>query len=437
MIDPQKEDPQTECQVFVEDWYAPAINKPGQYGPAKREFVNTIGFSYSSDVLNLGDPFSFTIANPEGRYNGRFQRGARVEFYLSNPSVRGGKLTLKHTGIVVNRTQRGDVSGCFLDVQCADLGWHLRENDAPLWFKLQGGKLDTLIQNPKWIDPSWGIKGLLTDNQGSIAIRQALNNGRAQAQIDQQPFGTFVYIQVEPGDRVADILINYARREGVLLTVSPDGFIQVWNPAEAKKALYAIELHAFSDQKKTTNTVITYSITEDISTIYTDVTCIGEIVGGDIQADSLNQNASKRRASVVNADVLPFRHRVNYADGDVYSSDIASKAAAWRYNRGIFDSWSATYTVRGHHCNGNWWESDTYVTIHDSINGLDGDFYIQSVQYNRSDRGDITTITARKPGLLKASFGRYPRTPKLPMPLWLIEQIQRSQTTQRATKVNR
>lgn len=435
----QGEDPQTECQVYVEDWYGPALNAagPSLSGPPKREFINTIGYNYSSDVLNLGDPFAFTIPNPEGRYNGRFQRGSKVRFFLRNPAVRNNELTLKHTGIVVNRTQRGDASGNFIDVQCADLGWHLRENDAPLWFKLQGGNLLDLLRNPKWIDPSWGIKGIVTDNAASVAIRQGRNNGRAQAQIDQQPFGTFIYIQAEPGDKVADILTNFARRQGFLLTVSPDGYIQVWNPVDAQKALYSINLHAFGDARRSDNTVISYNIAEDISTIWTQVTCIGEIVGGDIQADSLDQNAAKRRGTVSHPQVLPFVHRMNFADGDIYDSETARKASAWKHNRGIFDAWSATYTVRGHHCNGNWWESDTYVTVHDSINGLEGDFYIQSVQYSRTERGDITTLTLRMPGLLKASFGAYPRTPKLPMPLWLIEQIQQTQTTQKATKVNR
>lgn len=437
MSEPDPNTPQTLCEVTVQEWDVPAGSQTAIYNGPDRTLINTIGFTYSSDVLNLGDPFTFTLANPDGRYNQRFQRGARVSFYLSNPDVRGGTRTLKHTGIVVNRTQRGDMQGNFIDVQCADLGWHLRENDAPLYFKLRYSTLEDLLTSPEWIDPSWGILGITADNATSVAIRQALNLGRAQAQLNLQPFGTFVFIQTEPGDRVADVLMTYARRQGFLVTVSPDGYLQIWNPADARPPLYAINLHGWDSGARQSNTVMNYAIMEDIASTWTEVTCIGEIVGGDIQTNTLDQNATKRRNTVYNPQVLPFVHRMGYADGDIYDTETAGRAAAWKYNRGIFESWAATYTVRGHHANGNWWESDTYVTVRDSINGIEGDFYVQSVQYARSERGDITTLTLRRPGLLKASFGPYPYPPPAQKPYWLIEQTKASTHLQRATKTNR
>lgn len=420
---------QTEARIYVEDWH-PSPDTGGVLASASRdltEFVNTVQFTYSSDVLNLGDPFSFRVANPGGRYREKFQRGAKLRFFLRNPQVNGGRWTLKHTGIVVRRVLTGDSSGFYIDIEGADLGWHLRENDAPLWYRLQGGTLERMLQDPKFIDPSWGIKGLLADNETSRLIRRGLNNSRAQAQIDLQALGTLVYIQVEPGDKVVDLVTTYCRRIGRLFTVSPDGYMQVWTPDENRAALYSINLHG--DDRRSLNNVLQHSINEDISNVWTHVTCIGEIVGGDMQQDSTNQNAAKRRGTFINSQVLPFVHRMGFADGEIFNGSAAKQQAIWRYNRGIFDSWSATYVVRGHHQNGNWWESDQFCTVHDSINGLDGDFYIQAVVYARDEQGDRTTITLRKPGLLKASYGVYARPPRVSAPTHLAMSARETETS--------
>lgn len=471
MIDDQHNLPQTEARIDVQEW-----NEQAQ-GDTRGIFrvTNTVGFTYSNDVLSLGDPFLFTMPNPEGENKTHFQRGAPVKFYLSNKAVNDGAPTLKHTGIVVNRTLRGDQSGNFLDVQCADLGWHLRENDGPYWFKLQGFeyniRLDSLLLNPAFIDPSWGIdlSQIRTSNEISNLIRQGLaditsvlggglssatqrsissdlNGGRAGAEFEIQALPTFIYIQVEPGDKVADIVLPYARRENLLFTVSPDGFMQLWRPDYGQRPLYEINLRKQDDPDRNKGNVISYSITEDLSTIYSDVTCIGEFLGNDLPPDPTNQNALKEEyvgvfqannpigavggvasgiAQALNVNlttsgviangqegvrILPFVHRKVFSDGDIFQQDFAVSQAEWAWRRGMFDAWSATYVVRGHHSNGRWWEADTMVTVRDTINGLDGNYYISAVTYTRSaGQGDLTQITIRKPGLLSAAGGVYPR----------------------------
>jgi len=467
MLQEDKDDPQTECQVFVENWCDSAflaragagvgLNAAGvpasstglaagilegaslglgqdSASALKREFINTIGFTYVNDVLNLGDPFNFSIANPDGRYNAQFQRGATVRFYLKNPNVNGGRLTLKHEGIVTNRTLRFDRSGCYLDIVCCDKGWHLRENDAPLWYVLQDSTLQGLLSDRDFIDPSWGLKGIRTDNETGRLIRRGLNQSRAQIAIDLQTLGTTTYIQVEPGDKVSDIITTYCRRIGRLFTVSPDGYMQIWTPDENAPSLYAINFHGFGSNERTDNNIVSGQVTEDIGSVYTVTTIIGERVGGEIARDTTNQNSAKRAGTFRNGFALPFRHNVNATDPDIFERNTARKQAFWKYGRGIFDSWAYTVTVRGHHRDGNWWEADTFVTIHDSVNGIDGDFYISAVQYTRDERGDLTVLTIRKPRCLKASFGVFPAAPRYSAPTTTPIAGTESQTSVTTTK---
>lgn len=406
------EDPTTQAVIRFDNWFNAAL---GVAQPVKQEIVNTVGFTYSSDVLNLGDPFAFRIANPNGRYNEVLQRGAKVEFFLKNPNVNGGNLTLKHTGIVVNRTLTCDRSGDYIDIQAADLGYHLTSNDAPLYYVLQGGTLERLLKDPKFIDPSWGLQGPVTDHETSVLIRRGLNNSRAQYSIDMAPLGTLVRIQVEPGDKIVDLVTTYTRRIGRMFTVSPDGYMQIWKCGN-EKLLYALDYHGFYSTDKTTNNLIDLHITEDISSVYTVVTCVGEIVGGTLAADTTNQNAAKRIGTFTNSFALPFRHNLNFCDGDVFDSSAAKKQALWKYNRGIFDSWAYIATVRGHHQNGNWWESGTLCQVLDSVNGVQGLFYVQSVVYTRDEQGDRTQVTLRKNNLLQASYGVFARPPRVSAP---------------------
>lgn len=382
------------------------------------QLVNTVAFSYSSDCLALGDPFTVTIPNPRGIYTDKFLRGQTVQLFLRNPNVVGNQLTLKHLGIITRRRQSVSAAGSVITLTCNDLGWHLANNDAPLWYVLDNAKLIHLLQNPDWIDPSWGIQGIRITNAINRQLKQNVNNGRAQASLDLAALGTLVHIQVEVGDKVGDKLTEYCRRINRLLSVSCDGYLQVWLPDYEREPLFSIELHDLFDPARNRNGVLDCFIEEDLSTIYTNVTCVGEMVGGDLTLDPANQNATKRRGDLVNSLALPFTHRMGFADGDIFSRADARAQALWAYNKGIFDSWQAVYVVRGHYQRSAqaqrawWWEADQMVAVHDSVNGLYGNFWCSAVRCDRDENGDRTFVTLRLP-CLTASFGQYKRPPRI------------------------
>lgn len=416
----QQQTNETEAVIAVSD-VAPGrppvtIYPPGSTPPT---LVNTVGFSYSSDVLQLGDAFSVTVPNPRGIYTNKFLRGQTVQLFLRNPNVLGNALTLKHLGIITERDQSVSSRGSVIQVTCADLGWHLANNDAPTWYRLQYKTLLDLLTDPNWIHPSWGLSGVNPDNETNRLIRQNLNHGRAQAAIDTQALlGTLVYIQIEPGDKIADVIAGYCRRINRLFNVSCQGQLQVWTPNYNQTPLFRIELHDIDDPARNRNGVIDVHIRESIASIYTQVTCIGEMVGGDLALDPANQNATKRRSTFENPFALPFLHRVAFADGDIFDYPEAAAQALWAYNRGIFDSWQAVYVVRGHWQRAAgaqrayWWESDQMVAVDDTVNGLSGNFYCTSVRCDRDEQGDRTVVTLRKT-CLQASFGVYPRPPRI------------------------
>ena len=417
MISQDSQQESTQAEIYIEDWIGDTIS-------LKREFKNTIAFSYSNDVLQLGDPFAFSIPDPRGKYADRFQVGSRVKLYLSNPAVAGGASTLKHTGVLVARRSVGERnSGTILHIQCADLGWHLQNNDAPLWKNLRKGTLKQFVEDPQVILPEWGFSGVQLENIS--AKQKRLNNGLRDVHyvLNQQAIQPLHYIQVEPGDKIADLIFQYARRLNLLVNVGPDGHIILWNPSYTQEPLYRFELHPHGTPECALNNVESWQISEDMTGIYTDVTCVGERVSFEFD-DPNNPNASKLRgrfrATPPRARILPFVHRMIFADPEMFQRGLAQKHAEWTWKRALFDSFGIEYTVKGHWQKGmgdgvgRWFEADTMAVVHDTVNGLNGVFYVQSVRCDRSDRaGDTTVLLLRRPGLLSAAFGELPNAPTI------------------------
>lgn len=441
MIQSQREDASTEAIIELTDSPQTSYGGPssssavlGQsavdsvaralqtgYAPTESSatrIVNTVQFSYSSDVLQLGDPFSLVIPDPRGTYRDKFLVGQTVRVSLRNPNVDGGALTLKALGIITSRTRTSNGSGTVLQITGADLGWHLQNCHAPPWYNLQKPTWEQLLSDPKWIHPSWGIRGWRESNEINRRLKQRLNQGRAAAIIELQlALQVLTYIQVEPGDTIADHLAAYARRINCLINVSCDGYLQIWRPDYNREPLFSIEYHDVAEFEKDKNNVLDCTMSSTIDGRYTQVSCIWERLDEDLTPNPTNQNFGKYNHSFINEHALPFYRLFAFSDGDLYNDTDAKAQALWRYNKGVFDSWQVVYTCRGHwqknagQQRAYWWESDQMCAVNDTVNGIRGNFYIASVRCDRDERGDRTIITLRKP-CLQANFGVY-RQPTL------------------------
>lgn len=372
-------------------------------------------FGYRSDALAVGDEAHFTAANVKRKYTGSLRVGQDVEFLLSNPNVNGGEWTTKHTGLITTRDAAGDSTGSVIKCSSADLGWHLQNNSAPLWFNLRHAKFLDLIdpsrtfrdrrgQQIAFIDQSWGIKGFrVSDNSLNRLIKAGLRQGVAAAQATaQKVLDPAWFVQVDPGDTVYDVISTYAKRINALVNVTVDRYLQVWRPDYNRKPVFKLRNVVGGKE----NNAIRYQMHDELRGKLTQVECVGNQVGIDGPQDPNNPNASKRRGAIYHPDLLPFLRRLTFSDGQMFQRGLAQKAAEWRYKRELFGSWYVSYTVEGHHQGGMWLEADQLVNVEDDDLGLSGDFWISQVDYSVSKTdGDLTTLTLRIPGLLTAAFG--------------------------------
>lgn len=389
------------------------------------EIEDCTSFCYQNEVLAIGDPFAVTVANPRGKYRGKLRKGLKITLRLSNPEVNNGQLTLKHTGRIVRPEYISDGGGTRVQLNCADLGWHLANCDASLKVNLQRGSLEDLFGEPL-IDRSWGLYGdfsgpqgswrarLITDSETSRLLRLGIRLSKSQAAATNLAgvFQRVYVVQSEPGDKVADILMLYARRINRLVNVSADGKIQVWNPDFSQKPLYRIEYH--DDDRRTRNNILSVRARDDLAGTFTEVVCVGEIVGLEYaQIDPNDPNAGKVYGTYTPPTApLPFVHRRTFCDGEMFVESLAAKQAEWHFKRALYDSWSYEVRVKGHHQDGTWWEADAMCSVDDSIHGVTGNYYVASVRYERTKEGDVTDVVLRPPGLLSAAFGVLPVSPR-------------------------
>jgi prophage tail gpP-like protein len=285
---------------------------------AGREYGSAPGpgiaqYSYESDVLQLGDPVSLVLPNPHGELNGKLRRGDALELYIADPEVAGGVGIRKLKGLITSRRASASTdSGSTVTLGGADLGWHLANNAAPLWFRLRGVTFKRLLE--RVLDKSWGFSGVRTEND----TNRRLKLGRAgviqaiQGSIDQ----LIPPIQIEPGELIADTLILFAKRERKLVNVSADGYLQIWSPAKNSRPLYSFEFHRTSNGGRKSN-VLRAAVAEDIQGVFTDVICVGQVVQPPNLGDSTNPNEGSFRGRYKpDPSPLPFVRRITFSDGE-------------------------------------------------------------------------------------------------------------------------
>lgn len=365
-----------------------------------KQFDRISNYSYDSDILQLGDPCAVTIPDPNSQYTVNI--GDKFELFMADPAVSGGEKIQKVTGLVTSTqrtTQEG--GGSIITVAAADLGWHLVNDDAPIWKRLRGRTYDGLFN--LLVDSTWGFKGFRTGNDGNVKLKMGGSYVRAVAttgDLDRPPI-----LQIEPGEKPADKFIEYAKLINRLVNVSSDGWLQLFKPRYDTPVAYKFYNYKANNNSRTKNNVQRASLREDLSTRWTKSICVGtRVIPNTEGVDPNDPNAQSFRGTF-SPDPRPlnFNRLVAFADPDRLNRAQATARAKWKIQRGDFDSWTYEITVFGHSQDGRFFEPDTMCEVHDEVLDIDGSYYVSAVRYNRDEAsGTTTTLTIKKPNLLAA-----------------------------------
>jgi len=405
-----------------------------------QEELSTQSYAVSDDVLQVGDamnavvPVTRTQRSKIREIRERLERGPFYSFYLQNPGINGGKRTLRQRGVLRGISgSSAPGSAQALSLKGQDLGWHLINQSAPTFYRLEHATLDALIRKLVTDNPSWGFQGVRTSND----TNRRLKHGRVSAQIALDPhvFTPYKVIQINPGQRPIDVLQQFVQREGMLLNVSGDGYLQLFNPNYNQQPLFGLFHYPDDDSNRVANNVWGVEFDSSIEGIYTSVTCIWDDVYTGVLNAPFTANLGRHAAtytrspapgiassvegqligppSDVSPAYLPYPHELVFADSEPLSRQQGRNRATWRAHRDEWNSWVWRAATAGHAQEDGYWSADTLCALVDQIWGIHGLFYVSNVVLEgRVGGANQTRVELRKPGLLSNDLLRLTSTPR-------------------------
>lgn len=422
MADPTKADRGTTAIIEVD-----GLSEP---------LRNVRQFSVSDDYLQVGDTFSAVVPDPRHELWKKIELYAGYRFYLQNPNIDGGTPSLRQTGVIRARGADGSSGGDSIRIRGADLGWHLQQSATP-FYRLEQATMRDLVQKLILDNPGWGFKGVRSDNDLNRRLRQ----GRLAEQIRltnsvQTPYQV---IQINPGESIIGVIQEYARRDGLMVNVSADGYLQLSNPNYDQPTSFQVNYHpAGSAEARTNNVIGETSLDEDGDLIYTEVTVVwdqlflgaaqgpftanpgrhaatyyrrtnstqdvsvGTVAGLDGKPRPADNPITPTTAQATPLSAGPkFPRRYVTSDSEPMTPEQGARRATWLAERMEFDAWVYRARLAGHSQGGKWITSDTLGAVNDSIRGVKGTLYAPSVRLDADRYGNNSTyVEMRKPGLL-------------------------------------
>lgn len=413
-------------------------------------------WAWQSDILQLSDQWSVTLPCPEGKSvttDGKrvpvaeIKPGAKVRFFATDPNVEGGAKLLKMTGRLVTKSDGSDDRGGYvLNLAGFDLGWHLTTGHGPVFKNIRGVSWTKFIEelvlhdsvsystkklvedasagisrvvvtrNTTLTDNGWGFAGVrlgtLEGLSTKIGPRAAIEAARFKGTKEggkPQPGAIQPRFQVEVGQSIGPLLIELAKWQRFFVNVSADGWLQFFQPTNASTPFYYFH-HELARERQPMGNIRNSRLTDSADGLYTRTECWTSIVTPPANADSDDPNFGRYKGAFDDPDILPFIRRHTFSDPNQLGKEKASERAKWAHDRGVFDSWQYTFRVQGHSQDGMPFEPDTIASLRDTVRGLSGNYYVQSVRCARilpsggvsSDAGTYSDIVLRKTGLLGA-----------------------------------
>lgn len=365
-------------------------------------------WSVTDDMMNLCDAASVSIANPNGMHSGKFFRGQKVTIEESDPSVQNGKWCRHLTGRVTSIETYSDIQGGSNILLCVmDLAWHLTSSKATPLLQIKNKPMKYLLDH--LIDPSWEFGATVASND----LNKRIKHGRQVIIQNHKPqLGAVLpFIQVEPGQTPIDIIQTYAQREGVLVNMGAMGNLVMFVPHYDEEALYKVVYRNPGDALASQNNVLKRpTLRESIDGVFTEVQCWSTVVIPPEVQNSENPNEQYRHIVYTPPTaLLPFVRREVFQDPEAINDNLRTNRAIWKYQLGLFNSWTYEVDLKGHSQNGAFFVSDTMISVDDQVNGVLGVFYVQSVRRSSTLAGGLTShLVIRQAGLLNPQLARLP-----------------------------
>jgi prophage tail gpP-like protein len=194
-------------------------------------------------------------------------------------------------------------------------------------------------------------------------------------------------IRPQSGETVWEFLDRSAKRNGLLMSFTPDGKLLFCGLHYDQAPSYRI-IRRINDGSQ--NNVVSGSVSLDISNVYSDVIVYGRAKGKD-------KARSKFKGHAVTAanepSYVPFPKTLVVRDNSIRSQEDAQRRAEYELARSKQGALVLSYQLMGHSQNGLVFSTDTVAEVDDEVTGIRGCFYVTARDLTRSNnQGPRTSL---------------------------------------------
>ena len=305
-----------------------------------------------SDLLTPADDFSVTLGRPVDAKPDTVRAGDKVEVRVGGDTVLSGRIDRVQTV-----TEKG---GKTLTIQGRDDAGVLLDCSAPL-FNAQDMDLNQIIE--KIVKPL----------------------GLAKIRIDAAKTDKTHKVQIEPGSRAWDALLEYAEANGLWPWLEPDGTLVVGGPDYTAAPVAELVLRANGQN----NNIKRLEVNRDMAARYSEVTVLAQSHSGknNIKATAKDESVKLHRPLIV-------------TEPDIDSQAQAQRKAKKRLADSRLEGLTITATVQRHRTDdGTLWQPGQRINVLSEPDGIDAVYFLMARTFT-GGRGQPTetVLTLKEDG---------------------------------------
>lgn len=305
-----------------------------------------------SDLLTPADDFSVTLGRPVDAKPDTVRAGDKVEVRVGGDTVLSGRIDRVQTV-----TEKG---GKTLTIQGRDDAGVLLDCSAPL-FNAQDMDLNQIIE--KIVKPL----------------------GLAKIRIDAAKTDKTHKVQIEPGSRAWDTLLEYAEANGLWPWLEPDGTLVIGGPDYTAAPVAELVLRTNGQN----NNIKRLEVNRDMAARYSEVTVLAQSHSGknNIKATAKDESVKLHRPLIV-------------TEPDIDSQAQAQRKAKKRLADSRLEGLTITATVQGHRTDdGTLWQPGQRINVLSEPDGIDAVYFLMARTFT-GGRGQPTetVLTLKEDG---------------------------------------
>lgn len=347
---------------------------------AGASFGTWLSAEMDSDIFTEADAWRVTASEPSEDLVGVFREGQRVEMYVGSDR--------QLAGVIDDVRLHGDRSRTTLALSGRDLGAFLLDSETA---KIRASKYTLLTLAQKLVDPTWGVRNVLTSFERDRKLALGKRDRTTRAGTSKRPplFGDAprATSAVDPGQKVAAVLNERTRQLGCAWWLTAGGDLFIGKPNYEQEPAFAFEV---GPRRRD---VEEWEVVRQMSDRYSKITVVGQ--GSSAAGFNTNPSsvtAAKFKATAEDPDLVKrgIKRELILVDNDAQSAADCQRRAESEMGHRRLQGLTIRLTVPGFRQSNRLFSIDTLATVRIPAAGIKGTFYVTQRTFTES-RGKLRT----------------------------------------------